>query len=610
MAHSNWLYQTRDITFQIKEWLSMDKLLTLDAYKEFYGIDDIDNFLDVNNKVCRDLMCPANKDADEPGAKYVGGNEHAVVTPDSFKKVYKAVQEASVAQQFGFRGEGKIPLAWYAPILEMQTAASPSIVMFWCLTQGAITVLQEYGTQKQQDLFLPKMISGEWCGTMGLTEPGAGSEVGAVQSKAFPTDTPGKYKLTGTKCFITSGDHDLAENIIHLMLAKTPGAKEGTAGISLFLVPKFWVNEDGSVGAWNDVTTMNIEHKLGIHGSSTCTLSMGENNNCYGWMVGEKEVVDGKAVGMKQMFAYMNEERLNTGLFSLGCIGAAYYAALDYTKVRVQSKHSTNPKGPSVRIIEHEDVRRMLLFQKSIMEACRALIYQSYLYRDLSVDAATPEERAYYDDMFSINNPLCKAYASDMARRTTEEAIQCHGGYGFMEEYAAAELYRDVVIYGIWEGTNFIQAQDYTGRKFTMKDGAPFQRWVAEINEFVASKKTDEFAAEFAMMADAMVAFKDIVDMNAAWTTGDRQMKQLFATRTMHAGARVYCGKLLLDQAILAAAKLKKLGDDHFDANFYKGKIASAKFYIMNHVTDIFGYEKSMKCGDRSSIDIPEASFM
>ena len=610
MAHYTWLYQTRDITFQIKEWLSMDKLLTLDAYKEFYGIDDIDNFLDVNNKVCRDLMCPANKDADEPGAKFVGGNEHAVVTPDSFKKVYKAVQDASVAQQFGFRGEGKIPLAWYAPILEMQTAASPSIVMFWCLTQGAITVLQEYGTQKQQDLFLPKMISGEWCGTMGLTEPGAGSEVGAVTSKAFPTDTPGKYKLTGTKCFITSGDHDLAENIIHLMLAKTPGAKEGTAGISLFLVPKFWVNEDGSVGAWNDVTTMNIEHKLGIHGSSTCTLSMGENNNCYGWMVGEKEVVDGKAVGMKQMFAYMNEERLNTGLFSLGCIGAAYYAALDYTKVRVQSKHSTNPKGPSVRIIEHEDVRRMLLFQKSIMEACRALIYQSYLYRDLSVDAATPEERAYYDDMFQINNPLCKAYASDMARRTTEEAIQCHGGYGFMEEYAAAELYRDVVIYGIWEGTNFIQAQDYTGRKFTMKDGAPFQRWVAEIDEFVASKKTNEFAAEFAMMADAMVAFKDIVDMNAAWTAGDRQMKQLFATRTMHAGARVYCGKLLLDQAILAAAKIKELGDDHFDANFYKGKIASAKFYVMNHVTDIFGYEKSMKCGDRSSIDIPEASFM
>jgi alkylation response protein AidB-like acyl-CoA dehydrogenase len=601
---------TRDVKFVIKEWLDMKTLLSLDAYKEYYGIDDIDSFLDVNLKICRDVMCPANKDADDPGATFVGGEEHAVVTPDSFKGVYKTVMDAELGPQFGFRGDGKIPLAWYAPILEMQSAASASIVMFWCLTQGATTVLQDYGTQKQQDMFLPKMYTGEWCGTMGLTEPGAGSEVGAVASKATPTDTPHLYKLKGTKCFITSGDHDLAENIIHLMLAKTPGAKEGTAGISLFIVPKFWVNEDGSVGKWNDVTTTGIEHKMGIHGSSTCTLAMGENDNCYGWMVGEKEVVDGKAVGMKQMFAYMNEERLNTGLFTLGCITSAYYAALDYTKVRVQSKKSTDPKGPSVRIIEHEDVRRMLLYQKSGMEAIRALIYQSYLYVDLAKDAATPEEREYYDDMFMINNPLCKAYSSDMARILTGEAVQCHGGYGYMEEYAPASLYRDCVIHGIWEGTNFIQSQDYTGRKFTMKDSVPFKKWVAEIDDFVSSQKTDEFAAEFAMMAEAMTSFKNIVDMNAAWTAGDKQMKQLFATRTMHAGARVYCGKLLLDQAILSAKKLAELGDDHFDANFYKGKISSAKFYIMNHVTDIFGFEKSMKAGDKSAIDIAEASFM
>jgi hypothetical protein len=327
-------------------------------------------------------------------------------------------------------------------------------------------------------------------------------------------------------------------------------------------------------------------------------------------MVGEKEVVDGKAVGMKQMFAYMNEERLNTGLFTLGCITSAYYAALDYTKVRVQSKKSTDPKGPSVRIIEHEDVRRMLMYQKSGMEAIRALIYQAYLYRDLEVDAATAEEREYYGNMFAIANPLCKAYSSDMARILTGEAIQCHGGYGFMEEYAGAQLYRDCVIHGIWEGTNFIQSQDYTGRKFTMNDGEPFKKWVAEIDDFVSTQKTDEFTTEFAMMADAMTAFKNIVDMNAAWTAGDKQMKQLFATRTMHSGARVYCGKLLLSQAILAAKKLVELGDDHFDANFYKGKIASAKFYIMNHVTDIFGFEKSMKAGDKSAIDIAEASFM
>jgi hypothetical protein len=353
---------------------------------------------------------------------------------------------------------------------------------------------------------------------------------------------------------------------------------------------------------------MGIEHKLGIHGSTTATLAMGENDNCYGLMVGDVEVKDGRGVGMKQMFAYMNEERLNTGLFSLGCIGSAYYAALEYAKIRVQSKHSTNPKGPSVRIIEHEDVRRMLLSQKSILEACRALIYKSYLYRDLAVDAATPEERAYYDDMFAINNPLCKAYTSDMARLATGDAIQCHGGYGFTEEYAPAELYRDVVIYGIWEGTNFIQAQDYTGRKFTMNDGAPFKKWVEEIDAFVASRKTDALKAEFDMMAEAMTAFKEIVALNAAWTKGDKQMKQLYATRTLHAAARVYCGMLLLDQALLAAAKLKEQGGA--DADFYTGKMATARFYVMNHVPDIFGYLKSMKYGDRSAIDIPEASFM
>jgi len=613
LPHNQFLMNTRDIKFVIKEWLpTEEKLLSLDAYKDYYGIDDIDNFLDVNFKICRDVMCPANKEADEIGATFVGGNEHAVVTPDIFKNVYNTVQDAELGQQFGFRGEGKIPLAWYAPILEMQSAASAAIVMFWCLTQGATTVLQDYGTQRQKDAYLDKMFAGKWGGTMGLTEPGAGSEVGAVASKAVPTDTPHIYKMKGTKCFITSGDHDLAENIVHLMLAKTPGAADGTAGISLFIVPKFWVDPDtGAMGAWNDVTSVGIEHKMGIHGSSTLTLAMGENDNCLGWMVGEvTPSAEGKAKGMAQMFAYMNEERLNTGLFTLGCITSAYYAALEYTKVRVQSKHSTNPKGPSVRIIEHEDVRRMLLYQKAQMEAIRALIYTSYMYRDLEVDAATPEEREYYGNMFAINNPLCKAYSSDIARKCTEEAIQCHGGYGFMEEYAGAQLYRDCVIHGIWEGTNFIQSQDYTGRKFTMNGGEPFKLWVKEIDDFVAAEKTDAFAAEFAMMADAMVAFKDIVAMNDAWTKGDKQMKQLFATRTMHSGARVYLGKLLLSQAILAAKKLAELGDDHFDANFYKGKIASAKFYVMNIVPDVFAYEKEMKAGDKSAIDIPEAAFL
>jgi hypothetical protein len=306
----------------------------------------------------------------------------------------------------------------------------------------------------------------------------------------------------------------------------------------------------------------------------------------------------------------MNEERLNTGLFSLGALGAAYYAALDYAKVRVQSKKVTDPKGPSVRIIEHEDVRRMLMYQKSCMEAIRALLYQTYYYVDLSHEAADAAEREYADDMFMINNPLCKAYASDMAWILTQEAIQVHGGYGFMEEYAPASLARDCKIYSLWEGTNFIQAQDFTGRKFTMKDGEPFRKWLTEIAAFMVDKKSAQFAAEFAMLEEALGAFSSIAAMNVDWNKNNIQLKQLFATRTMHAAARVYCGKLMLDQALLAADKLAELGNDHFDANFYKGKIASARFYVMNVVPEIFAMEKAMKAGDSSAIDCPEEAFM
>lgn len=611
MPHYNYLYQTRDIKFQIKEWLDMNKLLSYDGYKDYYGVDDIDAFLEVNAKISRDVICPANKDADEIGMKFVGGEENAVISPDSFKTVYNTVIEAGVGPQFGDRqSEGRMPLAWYAPILEQQSAASPAMVMLWCLTQGATTVLQFEGTPKQQELYLANMFSGQWGGTMGLTEPGAGSEVGNCSTKAIATDTKGLYKIKGLKCFITSGDHDCVENIIHLVLAKTEGAKAGTAGISLFIVPKFWVNDDGTMGAWNDVTTVGIEHKLGLHGSSTCTLAFGENDNCFGWLVGDELPVEGRGKGMAQMFRYMNEERLNTGLFSLGALGSAYYAALDYAKVRVQGRKSTDMKGPQVRIIEHEDVRRMLLLQKSCLEAMRALIYTTYYYVDMSHEANDPAEREYADDMFMINNPLCKAYVSDMAWLLTQEAIQVHGGYGFMEEYAPASLARDCKIYSLWEGTNFIQAQDFTGRKFTMKNGAPFRKWVDEIADFVAAKQDQGFAAEYAMMADALTSFEAIVSLNAEWQDSNKQLKQLFATRTLHAAARLYCGKLMLEQGLLAASKLAELGDDHFDANFYKGKIASTRFYVMNVVPEILGFEKAMKATDTSAIDISEEAFM
>jgi alkylation response protein AidB-like acyl-CoA dehydrogenase len=607
LPHSNYLYQTRDIKFQIKEWLDMNKLLSCDGYKDYYSVDDFDSILDVNHKICRDVLCPANADADEIGVKYENG---VVTTPDSFKNAYTTVMESELGPQFGDRStEGRLPLAWYAPILETQMGASPAIPLLWCLTQGATTVIQFNASEELKQRFLPKMFTGEWGGSMCLTEPGAGSEVGAITTKCFPTDTPGLYKIKGQKCFITSGDHDLVSNMIHLVLAKTPDAKPGTAGISCLIVPKYWVNEDGSMGDYNDVFTMGIEHKLGLHGSATCALSFGENDNCYGWMIGDGPV-DGRGKGMSQMFQMMNEERLNTGLFSLGVIGAAYYAALEYTKVRKQSPKFTDPKGPSVRIIEHEDVRRMLMYQKSCMEAIRALIYQTYYYVDLSHESSDPEEREFAEDMFMVQNPLCKAYASDMVWLMTAESIQCHGGYGYMEEYAPASLARDCKIYSIWEGTSFIQSNDLVGRKFTMKKGEPFKKWLAAIQDFIADKKTPEFAAEFAMMEDAFASYKEILDVNASWKSSRPELSPLFATRILHATAMLYCGKLLLEQALLASQKLAEVGEEHFDANFFKGKIASGKFYVMNVVPSIFGTEKAMKAADASAIDCPEESFM
>lgn len=610
MPHDNYLYQTRDIRFQIKEWLDSERLLGFDGYKDYYSVDDFDAICDVNFKICKDVMCPANKDADEVGMKHVGGNEKAVISPDSFKTVYNTICEAGLGPQFGDRQvEGRIPLYWYAPILEMQSGASPAIVMLWCLTQGATTILQYNLQDNLRDLFLPKMYSGEWGGSMCMTEPNAGSDVGALTTRCFPTDDPEIWKVKGQKCFITTGDWDGVPNIIHLVLAKGPDAKAGTAGINCLVVPKFWVDREGNVGAWNDVTTVGIEHKLGLHGSATCTLAFGENDNCYGYMIGSGPV-DGRGVGMRQMFQMMNEERINTGIFALGAFTSAYYAALDYSKIRVQSRKSTDPKGPSVRIIEHEDVRRMLLLQKSVVEAARALLYQSYYCIDLSKEAPTAEEREAADDIFMIQNPLSKAWVSDMAWLMTAEAIMVHGGYGFMEEYAPASLARDCKIYAIWEGTNFMHAQDFIGRKFNMKEGKPFQLWLGVIRDFIADRKTAEFEAEFKMMADAFGAFEEIMAFNADWTVNRKELRQLYGTRMLHAAARLLCGKLLLDQALLASSKLAELGDDHFDANFYKSKIATVRFFVMNVVPEIFGYLKMMQNPDTSCIDLAEEAFV
>ncbi|MDR1042676.1 MAG: acyl-CoA dehydrogenase [Clostridiales Family XIII bacterium] len=609
MSGTTYVYNMRDLKFILKEWLDMGKILSLPPYAEYYDTDDIDFIVDNTFKVCRDKVAVVNDDADKIGVKFEEGK---VVSPESFREAFRAVNEAGLGAGNADReAEAHLPYTIVQSNYEMLCAASLAFTGYWGLTTGAISVIQNYASEGLKEKFLPNMCAGEWGGTMNLTESGAGSDVGANVTKAFPTDEPGIYRIKGNKIFITGGDHDLCSNFIHLVLARIEGALPGTAGLSLFIVPKIWVNDDGSLGEPNDVVTTGLEEKMGLHGQPTCSLSYGENDGCRGYLIGDPPDENGKASGIRQMFLMMNEERLMIGIQGLAVTGAAYLHSLAYAKERVQGRKFTDPKGERVRIIEHEDVRRMLMTQKACSEAIRALVLKSCYYFDLSHDSEDAEEKAFADGMFQISNPMCKAYSTDMAWLLIADAIQIFGGYGFTSEYPVEQLARDCKVLSIWEGTNYIQAQDLVGRKFTMQKGQVLKNWLDDIGGFIESRKGVEgYDLEFGILSEAFVDLNAILQQIGAYNEGGkREMTPLFATRILHAAAMLYCGRLIVDQALLAGEKLVELGEDHFDAAYYKGKIASARFYVLNIVPQVGAIRRVIALGDASAVDIAEESF-
>lgn len=606
---TNYLFNHRDHKFIFKEWLDMEKLFSLEAYQDYYSSADIDTYLDLALKMAKEVIAPTNDESDTQHAQLIDGK---VITPPSFRDAYKKVMEAGLGPQVADReAEGRMPLSLNCAIIETFGAACLALLTYWGLAAGAAGVIQKFAHKKWQDLFLPRLFAGEWGGTMNLTEPGAGSDVGDILTRAYPTDTPGIYKIKGTKQFITAGDNDLVDNIIHLVLARIEGCRPGTSGISLFMVPKYWVNDDGSNGDFNDVQVVGIEDKMGIKGSATCVLAYGENNECRGILIGDPPGEDGKGQGMMQMFHMMNEERLNVGIMALANASLAYQNSLQYARDRVQGRLLTDPKGPRVNLIAHEDIRRMLLYQKSIIEAIRALILKTYYYIDLSHDSSDEAERKYADMIVQINTPLCKAYASDMVWNLVAEAIQVYGGYGFTEDYPVAQIARDCKIHSIWEGTNFIQSLDLVGRKFMMGQGQPFRQWLNEISSFIKSgKDSAAFAREFKMLSRAFQAYQEILQsLQGYMKEGKIPIMPLFSTRILHATSMLYCGYLILDQGLLATSKLESLGEDHYDASFYKGKIASARFYILNVLPEIFTIKTVLEEGDTSALEISADSF-
>ncbi len=526
--------------------------------------DMVDAILTGIGEFAAEEYAPTNRVGDTHNPKWQDGT---VTMPPGFKQAYQNF----VANGWGglngpvdFGGQG-LPYALYTALIEDLGTANMGFTLINILTPGAIESLIHHGTPEQQNKWLPKLVSGEWNGTMNLTEPQAGSDVGALKTTATPItegDHAGKYKIKGTKIFITFGEHDLTDNIVHLVLARTPGAPEGTRGISLFIVPKHHVNDDGSIGAPNDVRCVSIEHKLGIHGSPTCVMSYGDNDDCIG------ELIGGEFGGIKAMFTMMNNARLNVGNQGIQIAEAATQKAVEYAKERIQSPRAGSGDKNPVAIIEHPDVRRMLLRMKAQTEAARALIYYAAGQVDraaLGLDGA--------QSRLDVLIPLAKAHATDIGCEVSSIGVQVHGGMGFIEETGAAQFYRDARIAPIYEGTNGIQAADLVGRKMSMDNGAALDNLIADIKKDAGAEQ-------------GLAALAEAVTHTVQWMRSanvDDKLAGSYPLLTMLSVAT--CGWLMLQEAGIAKAAL---GDDPDNA-FLQAKLVTTRFYLDRIVPEALG---------------------
>ncbi len=459
-----YLDDIRDIRFNLLEWLDLDAVLKSEHYQEV-DRDQLSMVLDEALKVAKGSVAACNETGDRVGAQWENGK---VQLPEGFAEAFRDLASggwisATMSAEFGGMG---LPESVGTGISEFLMGANTALGLKVLLTRGAANLIETFGSDELKNTFCERMYSGEWTGTMCLTEAGAGSDLGALTTKAVK-QADGSYLITGEKIFITSGDHELTPNIIHAVLARTPGAPAGPKGISLFVVPKVRVNGDGSLGAPNDVACAGIEHKLGIHGSPTCSLVFGTNNGSQGFLLGQEEQ------GLAHMFQMMNAARWEVGVQGLSNASAAHQAALAYARERLQGRGpgAGRTSGQSL-IIEHPDVRRSLLLQSAYVQAMRALVTYTAWCMDMA-HVSEGEERDRWQGLVELFTPISKAWCSDWGFRVTEWALQVYGGYGYTMDYPAEQYLRDCKIASIYEGTNGIQALDLVGRKFRMQDGRP-----------------------------------------------------------------------------------------------------------------------------------------
>jgi alkylation response protein AidB-like acyl-CoA dehydrogenase len=603
-------YNVRDLKFILKEWLPTEEVLALDRFKEYFGIDDVEPILTEGYKVAKEVVSPLNVEGDKNPVKFENG---IVTNPPGYKEVYQFLQKNGWGSSSEcIDVEGGMPLVLYKAVGEMISAACPAMAANVKLTSGAANLIIDFGTEEDKARFLPKMLSGDWQGTMNLTEPAAGSDVGDALSRSYPTEDPKIWKIKGTKMFITAGDGSICENTIHMVLARPQQGAKGSAGLGLYIVPKYWVNEDGSMGKFNDVTTISIEHKMGLNGSATCMLNYGENDECYGIMLGTPPDEKGRSKGLAMMFNMMNESRIGTGHNANNQASEAYALASQYTIDRVQGYI----KGQRVPIIKHDDVRRMLLDMKAHTEGIRAMIFKAFWSLDIA-ENSKPEDKDKAKecaDVAAILTPLVKCYGSETAVLMTAEAIQVLGGVGYTKEYPVEQYMRDSKVLTIWEGTSFIHGKDLVGRKMNMGNGEPFKKWMGSIKTFIDSNKnTAGLTKEFANLEKAYKCAEEIMNLYSSWHANKAEKAQLidvFAIRALFIFAQVYVAMCLLDQALTAKKIMAGLPADHFDMSFYKGKVASGTYYANNILPNVFTLSTVIRDADTSVLEVPEEALI
>jgi alkylation response protein AidB-like acyl-CoA dehydrogenase len=589
----------RDMKFVLHELLEVEKLTELPGYEDATA-DTVDAIIEEAAKVAEEILFPLNQPGDRQGCVFENG---VVRTPEGFKDAYDQFTQAgwsALSADSAYGGQG-LPKAVRLLVDEMVCSANLSFGMYPGLTMGAYNAIIKHGTDEQKETYLPKMVEGSWSGTMCLTEPQCGTDLGLIRTKAEPQDD-GSYAISGTKIFISAGEHDLTENIIHLVLARLPDAPAGIKGISLFLVPKFLPNDQGEAGPRNGLACGSIEHKMGIKASATCVMNF---EGAKGWLVGEPHR------GMRAMFTMMNDARLEVGIQGLGIAETAYQSAVAYARDRRQGRALTGakePDQPADQLLVHPDVRRMLLTMRAFSEGGRALAYWTGMQLDISEKHPDAETREAADDLVALMTPIIKAYFTDEGFGNAHLGIQCMGGHGYIAEWGMEQLLRDARITLLYEGANGVQALDLVGRKLPSHFGRLLRRFFHPAMTFIEDHQADQGLAEFVLpFAKAFSRLQQVTLHVAQQGLKNPDEAGAASVDYLRLFALVVLAYMWVQMVKVAKEQLENGANG--DASFYEAKIATARFFMTKILPENSALFAQIMAGAEPVMNFEDAAF-